>query len=786
MKNEHRSGTMKHNIKASQRYGDVLLKGGERETLSMAVLAYLFQCMQPSVSADAAVTMSPYWDYIYSITLATTAPVAAIHLSLVYTRLMLDALPSQKPIEERIILGDLICLWSLAIIIADLAVNGHEDSETGWARALGADYELPDVMESWQARTDDLFDDFSDRAIQIEEFVAFLEGRSDPWWKACCDANRDIAALNSALRASIPIQMPLQKLTSPIIGAIEDLSGTPVPADKARHNSVLKGGSSPDRVENSAKYEPYELNASTLSTSNNSERFRPLCRMYDHIEHVWIAKDLKTKDKVVLKYVYSREKPFVNDTKAYQSNMEVFGMEVFSMEVFGMEVFGVRVLSELNPSRIINFISCYRHSESRVVLAMELAHCSLAEALLLRPKLTESETKGVIRCLLEALVACHSLNIVHRNVNPENMFLFSNDLNSLKLGGFGMCVKDDGQSTCTGLIGSKGFIAPEQTNTTQYGTLVDIWATGVTMCQLLYGCLPHLGFTAMLPMDWPELLFPVTSNISKEGIRFIRLLLSVNPKNRPTASEALQHAWFTGTAPVIRDKVAPSTPKTHSHDSAQTTIPTLATNHIPIHIPPQKLTSPIDGAIEELSSAPAPADKARHNSVLKGGSSPARVEESTKYEPYELNASTLSTSNNSKRFRPLCRLYDHIENVWIAKDLKTKDEVLLKYVYSREKPFVNDTKAYQSNMEVFDMEVFGVRVLSDLNPSRIINFMYVLCAASDTKTFCSCAPTQIATNPDHVIATAKVELYLPWKCRITPWQKRSCCDRNLPNLKQKA
>ncbi|KAJ3230250.1 hypothetical protein HDU78_008515 [Chytriomyces hyalinus] len=191
-----------------------------------------------------------------------------------------------------------------------------------------------------------------------------------------------------------------------------------------------------------------------------------------------------------------------------------------------------------------------------------------------------------------------------------------------------------------------GYMAPEQTDTTQYGTLVDIWATGVTMCQLLYGCLPHLGFTAMLPMDWPELLFPVTSNISKEGIRFIRLLLSVNPKNRPTASEALQHAWFTGTAPVIRDKVAPSTPKTNSHDSAQTTIPTLATNHIPIHIPPQKLTSPIDGAIEELSSAPAPADKAQHNSVLKGGSSPARVEESSKYEPFESNASTLSTSSN--------------------------------------------------------------------------------------------------------------------------------------------
>ncbi|KAI8841676.1 hypothetical protein BJ741DRAFT_436909 [Chytriomyces cf. hyalinus JEL632] len=75
----------------------------------------------------------------------------------------------------------------------------------------------------------------------------------------------------------------------------------------------------------------------------------------------------------------------------------------------------------LNPARIMNFISFDRHSESQVELVMEKMRCSLTEALLMRPKLTEAEVKDVIRCLLEALVACHSLNIVHRNVNPGNI-----------------------------------------------------------------------------------------------------------------------------------------------------------------------------------------------------------------------------------------------------------------------------------------------------------------------------------------------------------------------------
>ncbi|KAJ3230251.1 hypothetical protein HDU78_008516 [Chytriomyces hyalinus] len=390
-----------------------------------------------------------------------------------------------------------------------------------------------------------------------------------------------------------------------------------------------------------------------------AERFRPLCRFYDHIENIWIARDLETDNEVLLKYVSSIETPSADDTRTYQSDMEVFGL---------------RVSSQLNPSRIINFISCYRHSGSQVVLAMEKARCSLTEALVLRPKLTENEVKSVIRCLLEALVACHSKYIVHRNVKPENMFLFSNDLDSLKLGGFGICTRDDGGSTCIGLRGSKGYIAPEQTNTKEYGRPVDIWATGVTTYQLLYKCLPYPGFTAMLRMDRPELQFPVTPKISAEGIGFIRLLLSVNPKNRPTASEALKHAWFNSTTPEIPDE----TPAENSHDAAQIIIPALASNRIPVQISRQTLIAAINGAIEALSVAPTPpVGKALPNLEARGrfedvipmtgpsrkiqwehsvdtgftsdrgadvASSPARVE--VKFERDTSNACTLSTSNN--------------------------------------------------------------------------------------------------------------------------------------------
>ncbi|KAJ3222021.1 hypothetical protein HDU81_010199, partial [Chytriomyces hyalinus] len=152
-------------------------------------------------------------------------------------------------------------------------------------------------------------------------------------------------------------------------------------------------------------------------------------------ENIWTARDLETGNQVLLKCIYSDERPSF-DTKNYEGSLEAFCL---------------RELPKLNAERIVNLISSYRQGKS-LVLAVEKAHCSLADALLLRPKLSESEAKGVIRCLLEALVACHSMNIVHRNVNPENMFLFSDELDSLKLGGFDISLMDkDGLSTCIGL-----------------------------------------------------------------------------------------------------------------------------------------------------------------------------------------------------------------------------------------------------------------------------------------------------------------------------------------------
>ncbi|TPX74262.1 hypothetical protein CcCBS67573_g04464 [Chytriomyces confervae] len=299
--------------------------------------------------------------------------------------------------------------------------------------------------------------------------------------------------------------------------------------------------------------------------------FRPI--KGEHTSNFWapgdrvcIAKDRETGSDVMIKRFDSSEDPS-NETRNYQINLEACTL---------------RELSNLNPSRIVTFIS-FHHEGTYVLLAMEMARCSLEEALSGWPTFTESKTKGVVQCVLEALVTCHSNGIAHRNVTPKNLFLIYDNLDDLKLGGFDKCAKDDVLPSC---IGFEGYMAPEQMGPLEYGRPVDIWAAGVIAYQLFYGSLPYLGLSAAIHTRdkvMPKLQFPVNSHISKEASEFMQLLLSDNPDDRPSASQALQHPWLTGVTHAIPDDSFSKIWDTNPSGATQTIVPRpVATNYAPI------------------------------------------------------------------------------------------------------------------------------------------------------------------------------------------------------------
>ena len=97
--------------------------------------------------------------------------------------------------------------------------------------------------------------------------------------------------------------------------------------------------------------------------------------------------------------------------------------------------------------------------------------------------------------LAEALAHAHALGVVHRDIKPANVLVhWPGDI--VKLADFGLARTADAEATRTGLLlGSPGYMAPEQLAGAVPDARTDFYALGVTLFQLLSGRLPFEGDT---------------------------------------------------------------------------------------------------------------------------------------------------------------------------------------------------------------------------------------------------------------------------------------------------
>jgi serine/threonine-protein kinase len=182
--------------------------------------------------------------------------------------------------------------------------------------------------------------------------------------------------------------------------------------------------------------------------------------------------------------------------------------------------------------------------DGRPFIAMEYVDGeTLAELVGRRGALSPAETAalGVQACA--GLAAAHAAGLVHRDVKPQNLLLSTDGV--LKLGDFGIAVGHEGtRLTLAGtVLGTAGYLAPEQARGEQVTAAADIYALGAVLYELLtgepsrtVGSLTELGaqdgfelpdVAARVPDAPPELAEAVTA------------CLSARPEDRPPSAAAL-------------------------------------------------------------------------------------------------------------------------------------------------------------------------------------------------------------------------------------------------------
>lgn len=182
--------------------------------------------------------------------------------------------------------------------------------------------------------------------------------------------------------------------------------------------------------------------------------------------------------------------------------------------------------------------------EGRPFMAMEyVAGETLAEVVARRGPLPAAEvaTLGVQLCA--ALSVVHAAGLVHRDVKPQNLLLRTDGV--LKVGDFGIAVGEDGtRLTVAGtILGTAGYLAPEQARGERVTAAADIYAVGAVLYELLAGEPPRAGASlaelgagdGVRPADVVRRL----PSAPTELVTVVSACLAARPEDRPPSAAAL-------------------------------------------------------------------------------------------------------------------------------------------------------------------------------------------------------------------------------------------------------
>jgi WD40 repeat protein len=167
-----------------------------------------------------------------------------------------------------------------------------------------------------------------------------------------------------------------------------------------------------------------------------------------------------------------------------------------SLQRFRLEAEAVARLRHLNIVPIYEIGVC----DGRPYFALEYCAGGTLKSRLQNGPLPPRESAHIIETLARAVDAAHQNLIVHRDLKPENVLAASDG--TLKITDFGLAKKLPGDGAATlvdglthpgAVMGTPGYMPPEQARGERVGPLADVYALGSVLYELLSGRPPFVG-----------------------------------------------------------------------------------------------------------------------------------------------------------------------------------------------------------------------------------------------------------------------------------------------------
>ncbi|WP_199313517.1 protein kinase [Leptolyngbya sp. FACHB-671] len=254
-----------------------------------------------------------------------------------------------------------------------------------------------------------------------------------------------------------------------------------------------------------------------------------------------------------------------------------------SRQLFEQEA---RVLYEIQHPQIPRFLAWFAE-KGRLFLVQEYID-GKTYATLLREKLrqgavfSEAEVTRWLADLLPVLEYLHSLNIVHRDISPDNVMLPDGQTHPMLID-FGLVKQavnqiwaayaEDGSTVSqASFVGKLGYAPPEQIRMGQCYPCSDLYALGVTALVLLTGQEPN----TLTDRDSLEWCWQSYVQVSDRLTQILNKMLSEKPKDRyQSAAEVMTALGLTGAAssPLSNPSVRSSRPTSNVTQQQRSPIP---------------------------------------------------------------------------------------------------------------------------------------------------------------------------------------------------------------------
>ncbi|HJR60956.1 MAG TPA: protein kinase [Vicinamibacterales bacterium] len=246
--------------------------------------------------------------------------------------------------------------------------------------------------------------------------------------------------------------------------------------------------------------------------------------------------------------------------------------------------------SSLNHPNIVTIYDTGVVDEDRYV-AMELVEGTTLRALAAQG-LTVDRAVAIAKQVAEALAVAHAANVVHRDIKPDNVMVRPDGY--VKLLDFGLARQHSAMATMgpTGpgtdpgmIMGTVGYMAPEQARGELAATEADIFAFGVVLYEVLSGKHPFKAPSQMatlhaLVRDTPEPPSLLNGELPRALDQLVMEMLQKDPRLRPGAGEVLLRLGLVHDAAVsatlsavnIAPRAAPSASAVVGRDAELTAL----------------------------------------------------------------------------------------------------------------------------------------------------------------------------------------------------------------------